>query len=92
MEQIGLVQKIAADGLMEVLPLAEENCAGNCALCGGCQEQKTVLAQNPIGARVGDRVTMAVDPKVARKTATMLYTIVPVANSTALSTVHLRMC
>lgn len=79
MEQIGLVQSVGPDGLTEVRLLPEENCAGNCALCGGCQEQPPVLAQNSVNARVGDRVTLSVDPKVARKTAALLYTIVPVA-------------
>lgn len=78
MEQIALVQNVFPDGTAEVIRLPEESCSGNCALCGGCQEQKPFVVQNPAGAQQGDRVILEADPKVAKKTAAMLYTIPPV--------------
>lgn len=75
MEQVALVQKIFPDGTAEVIRLPEESCAGNCAICGGCREQEPFVVQNPVGAQCGDRVILAADPKVAKKTAAMLYTV-----------------
>ena len=78
MEQIARVEKLLADGTAEIVRIREENCSGNCAVCGGCGEDKIFLAYNDIQAQIGDRVVIQPDGKVARKTATMLYTI-PVA-------------
>lgn len=78
MEQIAKVQTVFSDGTAEVIRLPEENCSGNCALCGGCQEQTPVLAKNLIGAQAGDMVILEPDAKVARKTAALFYTIPPI--------------
>ena len=78
MEQIALVQKVFPNGTAEVIRLPEENCFGNCAVCGGCQEQASFMARNSINAQIGDRVILEADPKVAKRTAALLYTIPPV--------------
>lgn len=75
MEQIAKVKKLLPDGTAEVVRIREDNCSGNCAVCGGCGEDKTFLAYNDMKANIGDRVILQPDAKVARKTATMLYTI-----------------
>lgn len=78
MDQIAKVKKLLPDGTAEVVRLKEDNCSGNCGACGGCGEEKVFLAYNDIQAQPEDRVILQPDAKVARKTATMLYTI-PVA-------------
>ena len=75
MEQIAEVQIVNPDGTAQVVRLQEESCHGNCAICGGSQTPEPFTVYNDIDAKVGDRVVLQPDGKVARKTALMLYTI-----------------
>lgn len=78
MEQIALVKDVFPDGTAEVLRIVEATCPGNCAMCGGCPEQKPMRVHNDLGAKPGEKVVLQPDRKVAGKIATLLYTV-PVA-------------
>lgn len=75
MEQIARVKQVLPDGKAQVVRIPEENCRGNCALCGGCGEETPFLVYNDIAAKENDRVILQPDGKAARKTAALLYTV-----------------
>lgn len=60
MEQIVTVRALYPDGTAEVACRRASACGGDCGSCGGCTDAQTVLvrAQNPIGAKPGDRVVV----------------------------------
>lgn len=62
MEQIVTVKSLYPDGTALVRCRRISACAGNCDECGGCSEGQPrileVRADNPIGARPGDRVVL----------------------------------
>ena len=79
MEQTVLVKRILEDGSAEVLRVRESACSGDCHKCSGCgssQQTMMILAENPIGARVGDWVVIEAKSGAVLKAAVMLY-IVP---------------
>lgn len=76
MEQIVLVKHVREDGFAEVIPVEEGSCGGDCKHCGGCpSERRTIVAQNPIGAKCGDYVTMEAKSGALLKAATALYVL-----------------
>ena len=79
MEQTVLVKRVLEDGSAEVLRVRESACSGDCHKCSGCgssQQTMMILAENPIGARVGDWVVIEAKSGAVLKAAVMLY-IVP---------------
>lgn len=61
MEQTVKVVSCHADGTARVVHIRQSACSGDCHQCSGCGAVKQPLyltAQNPIGARVGDRVRL----------------------------------
>ncbi len=76
MEQIVRVQQVFPDGTAQVLRVRESACSGDCHQCSGCgaaQQKLLVTAQNPIGAKPGDRVVMEAESAHVLKAAVMLY-------------------
>ena len=63
MEQTVLVKRVLEDGSAEVLRVRESACSGDCHKCSGCgssQQTMVICAENPIGAKVGDTITIAI--------------------------------
>lgn len=76
MEQIVLVRNVREDGFAEVIPVEEGGCGGDCKHCGGCtSEQQVMLAQNPVGAKRGDYVTVEAKSAALLKAAAALYVL-----------------
>ena len=76
MEQIVRVKSITADGRAEVLHIRESACSGDCHKCSGCgaaKEAIVLVADNPIGAAVGDFVKISSDSASVLKGAAVLY-------------------
>ena len=70
------VCSVFPDGSADVIRMQEAGCGGNCHQCGGgCASARTVpvRADNPIGAAVGDLVTIRPRPGVITKAVVMLY-------------------
>lgn len=82
MTQSAVVKRILADGKAEVLVNRGTACGGNCGSCGGTcsfQNKLTVTCVNLIGARVGDKVTIASQTKRILGAAALVY-LLPVAS------------
>lgn len=80
MTQSAVVKKILDNGMAEVLVNRGTACGGNCSSCGGTcsfQNKLTVTCGNPIGAQVGDRVTIASQTRRILGAAALVY-LVPV--------------
>ena len=78
MEQTARVNRILEDGTAEVVQVQESGCAGDCHQCGGCgasHKPMTLLADNPVGARIGDWVTLEARPGAMLKAAAALYVL-----------------
>lgn len=61
MEQLVRVQKCNDDGTAQVIHVRQSACSGDCHQCSGCGAAKETIvltAQNPIGARPGQVVTV----------------------------------
>ena len=81
MEQLVRVQKCNADGTAQVLHIRRSACSGDCHKCSGCGavEQKMLLtAQNPVGAKPGQVVTVRSESGPVLVAAAVLY-ILPLA-------------
>ncbi len=82
MTQSAVVKRILADGRAEVLVNRGTACGGNCGSCGGTcsfQNKLTVTCVNPIGAQVGDKVTIASQTRRILGAAALVY-LVPVVS------------
>ncbi len=80
MEQKAKVRCLYADGTAQVAVIRESACSGECHKCAGCGAQReTVLftAENPIGARPGQLVTVQAESAPVLWAAVVLY-LVPV--------------
>lgn len=77
MDQIAKVLKVFSDGTAEVVRTPEETCTGNCGLCAGCQDQKSFVVRNSVGAQVDELVILQPDPKASGRALAMLCTIPP---------------
>ena len=75
----GFVDKI--EGNMCAVCLADESCGHDCSACAGCSRKtqgRIVMAENDIGAALGDRVTIHA-PESTVLTAAFLVFLLPVA-------------
>lgn len=76
MEQLVRVQKLNDDGTAQVLHIRQNACSGDCHKCAGCgavQEQLVLTANNPIGARPGQVVTVRAKSGPVLAAAAVLY-------------------
>lgn len=76
MEQTVRVCKTFPDGTAEVVHIRESACSGDCHKCSGCGAAKETLifrAENPIGARVGEKVTVTSRSATVLRGAAVLY-------------------
>lgn len=76
MEQIVRVKSVSADGRAQVLHVRESACSGDCHKCSGCgaaKEAIVLVADNPIGAAVGDFVKISADSAPVLRGAAVLY-------------------
>lgn len=76
MEQLVRVQKCNDDGTAQVLHIRQSACSGDCHKCSGCGAAKETLlltAQNPIGARPGQVVTIQSSSGPVLLDAAVLY-------------------
>ena len=76
MEQIVRVKSLTSDGRAQVLHVRESACSGDCHKCSGCGAAKEAIvleADNPIGATVGDFVTISSDTGPVLRAAAVLY-------------------
>ena len=61
-----------------VLHIRQSACSGECHKCSGCgavQEKILIAAENPIGAAVGDTVTISANSKSVLLSAAVLYVL-----------------
>ncbi|MBP3673696.1 MAG: SoxR reducing system RseC family protein [Oscillospiraceae bacterium] len=80
MEQTVRVKETYDDGTALVIHLRQSACSGDCHKCSGCGAAvETILlkADNPIGAAVGDFVTIRSESAPVLKAAAVMY-MVPV--------------
>ena len=76
MEQLVRVQTCNDDGTAQVIHIRQSACSGDCHQCSGCGAAKETLlltAQNPIGARPGQVVTVRSESGPVLLDAAMLY-------------------
>lgn len=76
MEQKARVRKLLENGAAQVVVIRESACSGDCHKCSGCGAAKEAIlfeAQNPIGARPGDLVTVSSETGPVLKAAAVLY-------------------
>ena len=76
MEQVVRVQKCDANGTAQVLHIRQSACSGDCHKCSGCgavQEKMLLTANNPIGAKPGDLVTIRSETGPVLAAAAVLY-------------------
>lgn len=76
MEQTGKVLRNWGNGMVQVVILRQSACSGDCHKCAGCGavEQKVLLdAHNPIGASIGDTVTVRTESGPVLAGAAILY-------------------
>lgn len=78
MEQIGVVKK-TEENVADITVNRVSACGENCAHCkGGCTPSSvTVRVENPVGAKIGDRVKIETDTKKVLFASFVLY-ILPV--------------
>lgn len=78
MEQLVRVQKCNDDGTAQVIHVRQSACSGDCHQCSGCGAAKETLlltAQNPIGAKPGQVVTVRADSGPVLLAAVVLYVL-----------------
>lgn len=78
MEQLVKVQSCSPDGTARVLHIRQSACSGDCHKCSGCgavQETMVFTAQNPIGAKPGDVVTVQTDTGPVLAAAAIMYVL-----------------
>ena len=78
MEQLVKVRRCDPDGTAQVLHIRQSACSGDCHKCSGCgavQETMLLTANNPIGAKPGDVVTVEAKSGPVLAAATMLYVL-----------------
>ena len=76
MTQTVRVLKNFPDGTAQVVHVRQSACSGECHKCSGCgaaQETLMLTAQNPIGARAGDLVTLESSSGPVLAAAAALY-------------------
>lgn len=76
MQQLVKVQCCNPDGSATVIHIRQSACSGDCHKCAGCgavQERVVFSAQNPIGAKPGDVVTVETKTGPVLAAAAVLY-------------------
>ena len=76
MQQRVKVRSCDPNGTAQVMVLRQSACSGDCHKCSGCgAAEQTVIftAQNPIGAKPGDLVTVEAASGPVLKAAAVLY-------------------
>jgi sigma-E factor negative regulatory protein RseC len=73
--QSGIVTALLPDGRASVSVERRTACGGNCASCGGCSYKNvlTAVAENRVGAVVGDRITLRSRTKGVIGAAALVY-------------------
>ena len=72
------VKRVNPDGTAQVVHVRQSACSGDCHKCSGCgAQQETVefTARNPIGASVGDLVTVETQTGPVLTAAAVLYVL-----------------
>ena len=78
MQQIIQVTRELESGYAEVFLGRQSACSGDCHHCGGCgavREKLFVRAENPVGARPGDRVIVESDTGSVLLSAILVYLV-----------------
>ncbi len=78
MEQKAKICGVNPDGTAKVLVIRESACSGDCHKCSGCGAAKETIffdAVNPIGAGVGDMVTVSSESGPVLAGAAVLYMV-----------------
>ena len=78
MEQLVRIKKTFPNGTAQVICIRESACSGDCHKCSGCGAATEAIifeAQNPIGAKTGDLVTVRSETGPVLKAAVMLYVL-----------------
>ena len=81
MQQLVKLLSLNPDGSAQVAYLRQSACSGDCHKCSGCgavQQTMLLTAQNPIGAKPGDVVTVTSASGPVLQAAAVLY-LVPLA-------------
>ena len=76
MQQTVRIRRLLDEHTAEVIRIRESACSGDCHKCTGCgaaQEPLIFQAENPIGAKAGELVTVSSDTKQVLKAAAILY-------------------
>lgn len=76
MEQLVRVKQTFDDGTALVIRIRESACSGDCHKCSGCGAAKEAIvfeANNPIGAKPNDLVTVQSETGPVMKAAAVLY-------------------
>ena len=78
MEQLVRVKEAYSDGTALVVHTRLSACSGDCHKCSGCGAAKETMllkAENPIGARSGDLVSLHSESAPVLKAAAVLYVL-----------------
>lgn len=81
MRQKATVDRLLPDGRAELTVVRQSACSGDCHTCGGCGTVKQTLrltADNPIGAKSGERVWVESSGAPVLKGAVLVY-LLPLA-------------
>lgn len=77
MQQVATVRTVADNGLAQVQIKRKTACGHDCADCAGCTQvitgETVVMAQNGLGARSGDVVTLESETAKVLAAASMVY-------------------
>ena len=76
MQQLVRVRQTHEDGTATVIHVRESACSGDCHKCSGCGAAKEAIlleADNPIGAKPGDLVTVESATGPVLKAAVVMY-------------------
>lgn len=76
MQQLVRVRQVHEDGTATVIHIRESACSGDCHKCSGCGAAKEAIlleADNPIGAKPGDLVTVESETGPVLKAAVVMY-------------------
>jgi len=76
MEQLVRVREVFDNGTAQVICIRESACSGDCHKCSGCGAAKEAIlltVENPIGAAVGDLVSIQSETGPVLKAAVVLY-------------------
>lgn len=76
MQQLVRVRQVHEDGTATVIHIRESACSGDCHKCSGCGAAKEAIlleVKNPVGAKVGDLVTVEAATGPVLRAAMVMY-------------------